>query len=53
MPLPYQQNKPHIYNWVAKNRDRHNELNKLSQRRMALKRRIWKEIAEEFRNILI
>ena len=49
----YQLNKVHIYNYVAKNRERHNELNRLSARRKALKLKIWKEVAQEFRNILI
>lgn len=53
MGQPYQQNKKHIYNWVEKNRDRHNEINKLSKRRTALKHKIWKEVAEEFRQILL
>lgn len=49
----YQLNKVHIYNWVEKNRERHNEINKMSRRRIVAKRKAWEEIRKEFLNILL
>jgi len=50
MPSPnYQQNKKHIYKWVANNPERKRELCRLSQMRYDT----WKRIQKEFRNILI
>ncbi len=49
MPLPYKQNKVHIYSWRENNHERYNEINKLSKRRYDE----WKRVSKIFLNILI
>ena len=49
MPLPYEQNKKHIYEWREKNKEKSNEL----QNKYAKKYYRWKKIQKEFMNILI
>ena len=49
MPQTYQQKKAHIYTWVAKNPDKHREINKISQRRYDG----WKRIQKIYFNILL
>lgn len=39
MPLSYEKNKKHIYNWIEKNRDRHNELSRKSSIQSYYKKR--------------
>jgi hypothetical protein len=45
MPLAYSQNKIHIYNWRAKNKEHYNALQKKYQ--------TWKKIKFEFLSILL
>ena len=49
MPLPYQQNKKHIYAWRMNNLDKQREINRKSIR----KARSWKAIQKIFLNILL
>ena len=49
MPPSYEQNKTHIYNWRANNKERYREIAKISARRLAPFKKVWRE----FRNILI
>ena len=49
MPATYLQNKVHIYNWVAKNPDRHREINKILQRRYDK----WRAIQKVYLQILL
>jgi len=49
MPLPYAQNKVHIYKWMNNNRERYNELCKIRNKR----RRTYQSQAKIFRLILI
>lgn len=53
MGQSYNKNKVHIYNWVEKNRDKHNEINRISKRKADERKRVWKQVAEEFRHILL
>jgi len=45
----YEQKKPHIYKWVANNRERYNELCKIKNKRF----RTYQSQAKIFRLILI
>lgn len=49
MPLPYKQNKVHIYNWRENNKENFNEYCKIRQRKYDA----WKRETKKFRNILI
>ena len=49
MPLPYAKNKIHIYKWRANNKEKNNEICKISQRKYDA----WKRETKIFRNILI
>jgi len=49
MPLPYHLNKKHIDNWRVQNRNKSNEIDKMSKRRC----RGWKSIQTIFLNILL
>jgi hypothetical protein len=49
MPLAYSQNKIHIYNWRAKNKERYNALNKIHVK----KYQTWRKIKFEFLSILL
>ena len=49
MPLPYLQNKKHIYAWRERNTVTYNEISRKSAKRMYH----WRKICKEFRNILI
>ena len=49
MPLSYAKNKAHILNWRAKNRERHQELDRIQHKRSYH----WKKIKTEFLLILI
>jgi len=39
MPLCYEKNKKHIYAWIEKNRERHNELSRKSSNQSYHKKR--------------
>jgi hypothetical protein len=45
----YLQNKKSIYNWVAKNPDRHREINRINQRRYDR----WRAIQKVYLQILL
>ena len=49
MPLPYNQNKKHIYNWIERNLDRRREINRKNQRKYDC----WKRIQKVYLNILL
>ena len=49
MPLPYKQNKQHIYKWRENNQDYRRELEK----NWARKKYNWKKIQKVFFNILL
>jgi len=49
MPLPYTQNKKHIYSWREANKEKYNEIAKIHMRR----RYAWLRVCKEFRRILI
>ena len=49
MPLPYAQNKIHIYKYRVNNLDKCREIDRLSKRR----RYAWKKVSKEFLNILL
>jgi len=49
MPLPYSQNKKHIYKWVENNRERFREIDNRQKKRAYA----WKKIKIEFFNILL
>ena len=39
MPLSYEKNKVHIYAWIDKNREKHNELSRISTMKSYHKKR--------------
>jgi len=49
MPLPYAQNKVHIYKWVEKNREKHNAIVSKYQK----KRYIYLKQTKIFRDMAI
>ena len=49
MTLLYEKNKKNIYNWVAKNPDRHREINKILQRKYDR----WRAIQKVYLQILL
>jgi hypothetical protein len=49
MPIPYLQNKIHIYNWREKNREEYNE----KQKKYKLKYENWKRIQKIYFQILL
>ena len=49
MPLTYSKNKVHIYKWRQNNKEKHNEMSKIYQRKYDA----WKRETKIFRNILI
>ena len=53
MSPTYQQNKEHIYNWVANNKMKYNEGTAKRMIKYRLKQKAWKEIKTEFLNILL
>jgi hypothetical protein len=53
MSPSYEQNKKHIYNWVAKNKEKYNTATAKRMVKYRLKLKIWKEIRFEFFNILL
>ena len=53
MPPTYSQNKVHIYKWIEKNKDRHNELSAQAMVKYRLKCKNWKEIQKVYFNILL
>jgi len=53
MPPTYAQNKPHIYKWIEKNKERHNEISAQSMVRYRAKCKMWKEIQKVYLSILL
>lgn len=53
MPPSYQQNKKHIYKWVANNKEKYNTDTAKRMVKYRLKLKTWKEIKFEFLNILL
>lgn len=49
MPLPYSQNKVHIYKYRENNLDKVREIDRLSKKR----KYNWKKVSKEFLNILL
>jgi hypothetical protein len=49
MPLPYKQNKQHIYKWRENNLEHRREL----ERNWARKKYAWKKVQKEFLMILL
>ncbi len=49
MPLPYKQNKKHIYKWVENNKEYSRHLDRMKKRRKLY----WKNIQKTFFNILL
>lgn len=53
MSPSYAQNKPYIYNWIEKNKSRHNELSAQGMVRYRAKCKNWKEIQKVYFSILL
>ena len=49
----YERNKVHYYNWILNNPEKYKENNRRQQVKKDARKRAWKTISEDFRNILI